>query len=987
MKSRFQNSRCFTLCVTLCLLSSLIAATPAFSQGGNLGGFGTLGGVEPTGRYPSQQYYLALDIYRSGDLVEAINAFDAALGSSQKDIRGRWIDAIPVLAMLAECNWHLGNLPAAREHADHAIQIAITNRGWLGRVDWQGVVRQGALMSQPSGLWGEAAAVRRVPISDQVTYRSGQPLTESVLRRGGEIQELTLRTMDIVEILRGLALASYRRRVLLGPLAEQDALASALLDATKYPADLQAQMGRTLIGSLRATGHFTLHDDNRTIEEASRHMLAGGAAHPLSALTMLSQISAMAGTENFQGVTPQALNLVHVAAALDQPEFIGEALQLAAGCASPQQAALVRQGASTVAGAMLRKSPMAALHALVAGADASITAGDFESAAVMLNQAQTLGSRRDVTMPRINAYGSYVAARLAAARGASIGVSEATPVDQALNQLAGFALNHRVRSRSLVSMPRLYQLGLVRQAAGTQLGGNTSERLLKIYCDDPTIDVWRRDAVDALASLLVDRSAAHLARIQLAASGGYAEQLLLVSDRMLGARFQQRLPLGGRIAQVRALAGFDDGVLDKRVLDARNQMGREMAELRAASVAAAGGDPVAVEVLESKACVLALSRLELPSVVPPMLDQQVPAAKLPARTAMLTFTDAGSHLFATWTADGKVSMWTVNEGNRLPGEVGRLLKEIGVGKTRGNRIPENDAWREAAASVRRRLVPDDTLLSADRMDELIVVPDGPLWYLPFEILPVGEEDSELLGDRIAIRYAPTPGLALNPVAPPPAIRTIGLYADLFFAPREPEQNEAIVQSIVDVMDNPIRLPQELKTPSGLIGDKLGHLVVASPQNSNSKNPLLFRLADYDVPSPFGTLAGWIRFPVQGPRSVVLMGMRTPVDLGQMGSGDELFTTLCALHCSGVRSVLVSRWAVGGESSAIALRELVQELPFTGINAAWHRAREVLRRSELNPAGEPLLMKAEHDIQGLSGDQPLFWSGYLVSSPNLPSGQP
>jgi hypothetical protein len=85
--------------------------------------------------------------------------------------------------------------------------------------------------------------------------------------------------------------------------------------------------------------------------------------------------------------------------------------------------------------------------------------------------------------------------------------------------------------------------------------------------------------------------------------------------------------------------------------------------------------------------------------------------------------------------------------------------------------------------------------------------------------------------------------------------------------------------------------------------------------------------------------------------------------------------------------MVSRWAVGGESSAIALRELVQELPFTGMQAAWTRARSVLRRSELNPAGEPLLMKAEHGLEGLTGDQPLFWAGYLLSSPSPPAEGP
>ena len=353
---------------------------------------------------------------------------------------------------------------------------------------------------------------------------------------------------------------------------------------------------------------------------------------------------------------------------------------------------------------------------------------------------------------------------------------------------------------------------------------------------------------------------------------------------------------------------------------------------------------------------------------------------------MLTFTAMGNDLYATLAADGKVSMWNIAGGNRLPAEIGRVLKEIGVGKARGNRIPEDESWRETAVNLRRHLVPDDTIFASGQFDELIVVPDGPLWYLPFEILPVAEKDSNLLGDQTVIRYAPTPGFALNMLVAPPVNRTVGLTADLFFAPRDKDHNESIIQSLVDVIDDPVRLPQSLETPTSLLGDKVGHLVVAAPRNANPKNPLLMSVAPYDQNTPQGTLAAWMRFPIQGPRTVVLFGMRTPVDSGQMGSGEEIFTTLCALHAAGVRSVLISRWAVGGESSAIALRELLQELPFTGMNAAWARARSVLRRSELNPAGEPLLIKAEHALEGLNGDQPLFWSGYLVSSPNQPSAE-
>ena len=57
----------------------------------------------------------------------------------------------------------------------------------------------------------------------------------------------------------------------------------------------------------------------------------------------------------------------------------------------------------------------------------------------------------------------------------------------------------------------------------------------------------------------------------------------------------------------------------------------------------------------------------------------------------------------------------------------------------------------------------------EEFDELIVVPDGLLWYLPFELLPVATNEDNLgdkthlcLKDVCQIRYSPTRSLAVGP---------------------------------------------------------------------------------------------------------------------------------------------------------------------------------------------------------------------------------
>ncbi len=127
--------------VGLFLVLALICGRQASAQGGNAGRFGTLGGVEPVGQYPSQQYYLALQVYRSGDLEQAVELFERV--QTRQDINGGWIDSIPVLAMRAECYWHLGHMPEVHASLDEVFQIAIRYRGWLGRVDWASAMQPG----------------------------------------------------------------------------------------------------------------------------------------------------------------------------------------------------------------------------------------------------------------------------------------------------------------------------------------------------------------------------------------------------------------------------------------------------------------------------------------------------------------------------------------------------------------------------------------------------------------------------------------------------------------------------------------------------------------------------------------------------------------------------------------------------------------------------------------------------------------------------
>lgn len=930
-------------------------------------------------QYPAQTYYVGLEVYRSGDLQNAADVFEDAMRGSRRDINGRWIDAIPSLAMLAECSWHLGDLVTCKQFLDEIGQIAIRNRGWLGRSQFQEALQAGVTRSKPRWLWPEAAAVNLIPVNDRIRYRQGDPITEARLQQGGTIQPMMLIPVDIAEVMRTLALASYRRRIVMGQLAAGDDLAAGVVDATKFPAELNVDIGVGLITAMRTAEYFAAGNDRRTKEEGVKVANAGGA-HPLTAIALLTHASALAGTTQPLSVLPVAATAANTAGALRQPELVGEAMQLAAGCTDQSSAASVTKLAGVAANSLGRESRLASLHCLIAAADASITAGDLESSGRFLTDATTIISRRDVVTPRLGAYLAYVRARLAAQSGASIGAPVTSAADVALGTIRGFALNHRDRRRSLVSMPRLFQMSLVRASMGVAAGGRTADNLLTIYGGDPALDVWRRDPVDALSTFIADRAVLQASRVGIAASQGYAEPLLLAIDTMLAGRFLQGLPLGGRLSHVRTLASGDENFLPADVIKMRAAAGPNMKRLRQMAIQAGQPGDAAIESMESLAATVGLDRANVPAVAIPMLDTESPTNGIAPRTGLLTFASVGKQVFAVLATSEKVNSWAVPGATRLPSEIGRVLREIGVGKPRGGRVPESDeAWRKAASVIANRLFPDAATIDTKSLTTLMIVPDGPLWYLPFELLPMGDADADLLGDLIDIRYAPTPGLALNATGPPASNRTIGIAAKQFFAPRELEQELSMVDSLIESAADPLRLPDQLNVPTGLLGDQVGHLVIASAQGANVKNPLATPVAPYDANSNAGSLAGWLRFPAAAPRTVVSVGVRTPVDIGQMGTGNEIFMQLCALHVAGVRDILMSRWAVGGESSAMMLREIVQELPFGGLDPAWKRAKAILRESELDPTSEPLLNRDDKEIPDLSGNQPLFWAGYLHST--------
>jgi hypothetical protein len=607
--------------------------------------------------------------------------------------------------------------------------------------------------------------------------------------------------------------------------------------------------------------------------------------------------------------------------------------------------------------------------------------------------------KREVFVPRVSAACDLLIARVAAARGGSLG--DSTAIDEALARAFNFAhgrslgLNGKPRkaqsNTALWSTPRLYQLTLVGfETSGRGIGGRAVDERLKQFVSDPASglippEVWRADHMDALAYESFDLTTAMTAYLISTWKRNPPMDVLVQSDALMRRRFLATLPIGGRLQQIRRLAATERELLVESaaaVLVKPPPPMEQMIGILSTPMPLYGSPELVArgKLLESLAAQLALSRGNIPATMPPPIVGKSDLDKLDKHTALLTFVGVGDSIIGTLTLAGNVKTWNTEAPRSITGEIGKLLRGIGAIAARGSlRVDTKEAWRADAATLRSKLIPDMIYATMQSAERVIVVPDGTLWYLPFELLGHDATAKTLWADRYVVTYASTPGLAIHNVAINRPDRPTGVHSSLFFSPQDAEANALHLKTVVSALQLVQTLPGQPAIATSSLGESVGRLVVFGVVIPNIKDLSVTTPGLYDATSPEGTIASWLRFPSLVPSQVILPGYRTAGASPSLGDGREIFWVLTAMHCSGVRNVLLSRWPVGGESTSLLFKEFLQELPYDDTHMAWHRAVESLRNASLDPTSEPLLSGKDAEIQDLTGKTPLFWAGYLLDA--------
>lgn len=973
------------------LLAALIFAPSASAQ--------AIAGQRGPQSVPHDGYFQCFGPFYDGEFVEAGRDFRDAGRTGIASTEGRWIDSICYYTMMGECYYQMGKMGNALDQYTAALNLFLAHRDWMLRVEFPANI-DAEQNRNKSVTWGSSS--RKTTIGHfQARFQSlqGRFDNDQVIQKGGVVSPPQLYPVYVSEIVRCTCLALSRRREIMGPACEYDPTTIALVDALSRrpgPPNSWAQCWVELeLGLALASANKI----PQAASELTKSLLAGGQFdHPLTCVGLL-ELGKLAFD---QGKYDAAITFFHEATIsalfFDRFEVMEEGFRLGALAHSASGQPGVYPPLVPAAAAS-KRVPICQTSILAALAEQLCTAGNLTDAATTIAQARGNLNRREMALGAIGSRVNYQAARIALQSG---------DVRTGGSALAT-ALTYQKGSSK-----RLFQIALVDSLF---VKGDVTERVADLLFTDvlrePIRTDWIVDPLDTLAVGLSAHPQPYEHWFELALSRKEHEKAINIGDRIRRHRYYATQPLGGRLLALRWVLEAPKEVLSEEALLQRqdllvkypkfaelSQQSKAIRDqLEALPVLPAEADDQKQQAAlfadlakvsaaqESLLQIMALERVPSEFAFPPLRDTKELQAQIPEGTLVFYYLATSRNVHAFAISSQRYGYFTVAQPAKVRADIVELLKSMGH-HDRTQPVDAADlmdeAWKTPADRLLGQLTNQTKPEEWAKYKELVIIPDSVLWYLPFEALPVkvGESTSPLLS-QVAIRYAPTLSLAmpdkrgLRPVA-----RTAIVSGKLL--PRDDEKIAAAHRDqVAEAVPGSVILSQQPPVTSGLFGSAFDRLVVLSDMQDSEKLPFGWSPLALDAGKPGSTLSDWSLLPWTGVEQVVLPGFHTPAEYGlkKGGSGDEIFLSLCGLMASGSRTVLLSRWRVGGESTTNLMREFVQELPHEPAAVAWRRSVQLCNENLIDPAAEGRL-KPSPAADGLKADHPFFWSGYLLADTGL-----
>ncbi|NBW95335.1 MAG: hypothetical protein EBR28_01050 [Planctomycetia bacterium] len=978
-------------------------------------------GAVPGGQtVPTVAYDAALAALAAGD-------FAGGLEIAAQEYRGgiragsqRWIDSIAAATAVGEANYELGRFREAIAAYDEALLLWATHGDWLLAVQFPAQPLRGR-GPQRVATWGRSQRpTSPAAIPEQLSIRQGGADPQQVLRQGGVLTAPVNYPVRPQEIVRALVIALYRRAEILGELSREGAaLDEAAKALVRRPAPPN-HWSQSWIDVALGIAYWAQGKVDQATPLLTRGLVAAGEFdHPLTSwgLIVLGRIALDAdqpavAARYFEEAT-------YTAADFGDARALEEAFRLAFAARMSTGSGWVPAAFSTAADWARGTLPSLRARLLSMQAEALAAGGDFRAANAALGDLDGRLMRGDFGRGACGIQAAHAAAIVAYGAG---------------DVSAGDADLARALDLAAPRTPRLFQTArLVELVMGgaTSISDRQADALFARLLGDPPAREFALDPVGSLATISAPRREAFEAWLGPAAQRG-PDALLAAGEARLRSRWLTAQPLGGRRHAIGSLAAADpeslprDDAARRAALLARHpdfaRVLDETVKLRPALTAAladpadapghrAAWDSCAALVRQQRQFVAALAAGREPTVLdfPPLEPPPDVRRRLPNRHLILSFQWTTAGLTGALESNARVATWQVKRPATLAKEIAGLVKAIGVvdamAPVSTERLAET-VWPGAAERVERLLFENSKVALGEGVEELVIVPDGLLWYLPFELLPVGSarevaaedpaaratpaEERRSLRDACRIRYAPTRGLAVRSFAVAGG-GPLGIHAARLHRGDRPEVAAEVLAHFAEAFDRAVVLGAS--GPLALEAALCDRLVLCDELAGDE--PIADRPLAVGIGGrPALTFGEWVALPAKRPRVVLVPGLQTDMadGLGKMPErpGEDMFLAATDLLAAGAHTALIGRWRTGGKTSLDLMEEFLRGFG-EGDDAraapaeCWRRAVDVVAAEEPDLAREPRV-KPSPGAGLRDTTHPFFWSGYALidCGPGRPS---
>ncbi|MCH8923472.1 MAG: tetratricopeptide repeat protein, partial [Planctomycetes bacterium] len=731
-----------------------------------------------------------------GHVHASRGAYDQALehfahGLKIKEQLGERSGAANAFASMASIFSARGAYGKALEHYTAAVKLHDAFSGWMMRAKFPKTLRPDANRSR--------RAVTLVPGRRRVAYAQVPPTilvsqgdldVNAAIRRGGAVQPLVLMPIDVTEIVRCTTLAMRRRAELMGPVCKYDPLTESViakLERRPAPPGSWSQSWIDVELGLAYAAGGRMPDAAKWLK---RGLVTGGRyVHPLTPVAQLELGKIVLASGDFDGASAFLADAINTAAAYQQYDLVEEALRWG------QQAHVManRQGEypplkAAAAWGRTRSKQLQASAILSRAEIYSVAGRPKQALALLTNDAQrAIGRRRKSNMGRGNIGGrlDYLTAQVQYQLGNVRAADAATMA----------ALDYK-RASSL----RMFQIVLAHKEI--QAGRIRLRAAMDLYAEvlrDPTPADWNTDPSESLAVLITPHQAAYQGWFTAALLRKDFAKAHEIADLARRHRFYSSLPMGGRALALRWILEAPQQRLGERGRLQRQKIlndyphYKKLAVESAAVRQALGKLPMVIEdpvkrkaqiklladlgkLGQQKELVLreiSLRREPAELVFPPHRTTKQLQDALPKGRALWSFYQVGGQLHSFIMSNGKYVHWRISaSAARRIESLSELLRAMG-NFSQNNQLTiaqlRDESWKEPASELLQLLLRDavsgkqrvPAKVLADTFDEIVIIPDGFLWYLPFEALqvPVGNTTASLI-TRTRLRYSPTAGLAM-----------------------------------------------------------------------------------------------------------------------------------------------------------------------------------------------------------------------------------